>query len=72
MTFAARDILTPTHGTKVTSLGELVDGASYVVVSKGQFKPLGYATIRYCARFYFNVRSKADMSQLNLPHGTDN
>ena len=23
-------------------------------------------------RCYFNVRSKADMSQLNLPHGTDN
>ena len=21
---------------------------------------------------YFNVRSKANMSQLNLPHGTDN
>jgi len=23
-------------------------------------------------RCYFNVRSKANMSQLNLPHGTDN
>ena len=23
-------------------------------------------------RCYFNVRSKADMSQLNLPHGNDN
>jgi len=23
-------------------------------------------------RCYFNVHSKADMSQLNLPHGTDN
>ena len=23
-------------------------------------------------RCYFNVRSKADISQLNLPHGTDN
>jgi len=29
------------------------------------------ATIRYDTRCYFNVRSKADMSQLNLPHGTD-
>ena len=29
-------------------------------------------TIRYDTRCYFNVRSKADMSQLNLPHGTDN
>jgi len=26
----------------------------------------------YDTRCYFNVRSKADMSQLNLPHGTDN
>ena len=29
-------------------------------------------TIRYETRCYFNVRSKAIMSQLNLPHGTDN
>ena len=29
-------------------------------------------TIRHDTRCYFNVRSKADMSQLNLPHGTDN
>jgi len=28
--------------------------------------------IRYDTRCYFNVRSKADMSQLNLPHGTNN
>jgi len=28
--------------------------------------------IRYDTRCYFNVRSKANMSQLNLPHGTDN
>jgi len=25
--------------------------------------------IRYDTRCYFNVRSKADISQLNLPHG---
>jgi len=30
---------------------------------------LSYDTIRYDTRCYFNVRSKADMSQLNLPHG---
>ena len=30
-----------------------------------------YDTIRYDTRFYINVRSKANMSQLNLPHGTD-
>jgi len=28
--------------------------------------------IPYDTRCYFNVRSKADMSQLNLPHGTNN
>ena len=28
-------------------------------------------TIRYDKRYYFKVRSKADMNQLNLPHGTD-
>ena len=26
----------------------------------------------YDTRCYFNVRLKANMSQLNLPHGTDN
>ena len=31
-----------------------------------------YDTIRYDTRCYFDVRSKADMSQLNLPHGNDN
>jgi len=31
-----------------------------------------YDTIRYDTRCYFNVRSKANMSQFNLPHGTDN
>ena len=29
-------------------------------------------SVRYDTRCYFNVRSKANMSQLNLPHGTDN
>jgi len=28
--------------------------------------------LRYDTRCYFNVRSKADMSRLNLPHGDDN
>jgi len=27
--------------------------------------------VRYDTRCYFNVRSKADISQLNLPHGND-
>ena len=29
-------------------------------------------TIRYDTRCCFNVRSKADMNRLNLPHGDDN
>ena len=29
-------------------------------------------SIRYDTRYYFYVSSDADMSQLNLPHGTDN
>ena len=33
---------------------------------------MGANTIRYDTRCYFNVRSKADISQLNLPHGNDN
>jgi len=33
---------------------------------------LATAPIRYDTRCYFNVRSKADMSRLNLPHGDDN
>jgi len=28
--------------------------------------------LRYDTRCYFHMRSKADMSQLNLPHGNDN
>jgi len=28
--------------------------------------------LRYDTRWYFNMRSKADVSQLNLPHGTNN
>jgi len=31
-----------------------------------------HSTIRYDTRCYFNVRSKADTSRLNLPLGTDN
>ena len=30
------------------------------------------AGLRYDTRCYFKVRSKADMSQLNLPHRTNN
>ena len=33
---------------------------------------ISHDTMRYDTRCYFNVRSKADISQLNLPHGNDN
>jgi len=33
---------------------------------------VAYDTIRYDTRCYFNVRSKADISRLNLPHRNDN
>ena len=32
--------------------------------------PMASYAIRYDTRCYFNVRSKADISQLNLPHGS--
>jgi len=32
----------------------------------------GRGCVRYDTRCYFNLRSKADMSQFNLPHGTNN
>jgi len=31
-----------------------------------------YSEVRYDMRCYFNVHYKADLSQLNLPHGNDN
>ena len=41
-------------------------------VKNGRILLVQRFTIRYDTRCYFNVRSKANMSQLNLPHGTDN
>ena len=34
--------------------------------------PAGLTPVYTSRGCYFNVRSKADMSQLNLPHGTNN
>jgi len=36
------------------------------------FKSYEVNAIRYDTRCYFNVRSKADTTQLNLPHETNN
>ena len=37
--------------------------------SRGQNDTIRCDTMRYDTRCYFNVRSKANMSQLNIPHG---
>jgi len=43
-----------------------------VIVVVAAFLYVLAGTIRYDTRCYVNVRTKANMSQLNLPHGTDN
>ena len=43
----------------------------YWISIRSQLLPTRRGEIRYDTRCYFNVRSKADMSQLNLPHGTE-
>jgi len=48
-----------------SSMQNWQNGAFYSFLGRGR-------AIRYDTRCYFNVRSKADISQLNLPHGTDN
>ena len=47
-----------------TSSESLPDSGPYLIIRKG--------LIQYNTRCYFNVRSKVDMSRLNLPHGNDN
>ena len=62
------------HSYRILSYMSLI----FPVTSSAKFntRKIGYRedydTIRYDTRCYFNVRSKADMSQLNLPHGNDN
>ena len=71
------------HFSALVLSAELRDlSGSHAVFAEGsdtrsEKKPLVIAIrhdrpIRYDTRCCFNVRSKADMSQLNLPHGTDN
>ena len=69
--FICRGCLNPvTSATGTSAKLELVDKFCYL----GEMLSVhGDAdTIQYDARCYFNVRSKADMSRLNLPHGNDN
>ena len=68
-------------------VGSRLDYANSVLFGATQNKKLSYRrgtarcvvsieilpiTIRYDTKCYFNVRSKADISRLNLPHGNDN
>jgi len=48
---------------------DMADGAA---VDFRQPCRLDQQQIRYDTRCYFNVRSKADISRLNLPHADDN
>ena len=57
-----------TKSALVVLLGTALNCISFILFNKS----LILDTIRYDTRCYFNVRSKADISQLNLPHGTDN
>ena len=50
------------HGLEATPI------ISYIYITND----IAVAIRLYDTRCYFNVRSKADISQLNLPHGTDN
>ena len=43
-----------------------------MLTSQKSYGTIRYDTIQYDTRCYFNVRSKADISRLNLPHGTEN
>jgi len=51
---------------------QLADHSAVQLTEPGSTRQTNYDTIRYDTRCYFNVRSKADISQLNLLHGTDN
>jgi len=63
---------------KIMTGKERVDRSQFFELSTCQYQLRScrsnerYDTIRYDTRCYFNVRSKADISQLNLPYGTDN
>ena len=49
------------------------DHSNYSTVGCGcATKPTREACLRYDTRCYFDVRSKADMSRLDLQHGNDN
>jgi len=49
-----------------------VAAAAAAVVAEVAAEAAVALAVLYDMRCYFNMRSKANMSQLNLPHGTDN
>jgi len=55
-----------------SALGVLNDYALYKSTHALTLAWPRHYTIRYDTRYYFNVRPKANMSQLNLPHGNNN
>jgi len=57
----------------VCRISKIQIGFAYLVPAHlGSPGQRAFKRVRYDTRCYFNVRSKADISQLNLPHGTDN
>ena len=65
-------ILQFTHKHVVSSASTSSVGQTFRSVCKGPRLHRAQPTLRYDTKCYFNARSKANMSQLNLPHGTDN
>jgi len=63
-------------GVRAIMDGVLAEGAmQHISVVHGSVQCIMYmydTRERYDTRCYFNVHSKADISQLNLPHGIDN
>jgi len=62
-------------GRMVTNL-RYTDGIILLSTSEAELQELvdrlDRVSRKYDTRCYFNVRSKADMNRLNLPHGDDN
>ena len=69
--------LLPASASVVVQLALFVDARhrehpELAVVQQLHPADIPATAVRYDTRCYLNVRSKADISQLNLPHGTDN
>ena len=67
-TFDAVDVIVY-RPQSLSDIDITVSDLSWCYVSAA--RTIQYDTIRYDTRCYFNVRSKADTSQLNLPHGNN-